>query len=144
MQASEIRFLRKIKGVTTFDKLCNIAIRESFNIESLLLRIERSQLRWFGHASKMPQERLPKQTLNAKVNGKKLIVQDGLIISRILVGTVWDVIQAKCCLSCWTEKCGGLIWSCFSATLKEKRMKKEENIGNLRQSKFTKSYIIAC
>ena len=40
MQASEMRFLRKIKGVTMLDKLRNTAVRESFNIESLLLRIE--------------------------------------------------------------------------------------------------------
>ena len=36
MKVSEMRFLGKIKGVTT---------RESLNIELLLLRIERSQLR---------------------------------------------------------------------------------------------------
>ena len=54
-----------------FDKVCNSAIQESLNIESLLLRIEKFQLSWFGHANRMPQERLPKQTLFAEVNGKK-------------------------------------------------------------------------
>ena len=63
MQASKTRFLRKIKVAIMFDKLRNTAIRESLKIESLLLRIERSPLRWFAHASRMPQERLPKQTL---------------------------------------------------------------------------------
>ena len=58
MQASEMRFLQKIKGVITmFDKLRNNAILESFNIKSLLLRIERSQLRWFGYVRRMPKER---------------------------------------------------------------------------------------
>ena len=71
MQASEKRFLRKIKGVTVFDKHRNIAIRESLDIESLLLRIERSQLRRFGHVSRMPHELLPKQALYAKVSGKR-------------------------------------------------------------------------
>ena len=73
MQGSEMRFLRKIKGVTILDKYRNIAICESFNIDSLPLRIKRSQLRWFGHVSRIPHERLPKQTLNAKVNGKRPI-----------------------------------------------------------------------
>ena len=41
------------------------------NIDPLLLRIETSQLRWFGHLSKMPQEKLLKQALLAKANGKK-------------------------------------------------------------------------
>ena len=58
-----------------FDKLCSTASRESFDIESLLLRIERPQLRWLGHVSRMSQERLPKQTLYVEVSGKKL---DGL------------------------------------------------------------------
>ena len=71
MHASAMTFLRKIKGVTMFDKHGNTAIRESFDIESLLLRIERSQLRWFGHVSRMPQGRLSKQTLYAKVSGKR-------------------------------------------------------------------------
>ena len=45
MQAFEMRFLRKIKCVAMFDKHRNTATRESIDIESLLLRIERSQLR---------------------------------------------------------------------------------------------------
>ena len=38
--------------------------------------------------------------------------QEGLIISRILVGTVWIFVQAKCGLYWWIEKCGCLISSC--------------------------------
>ena len=56
-------FLREIKGVTTFDESLITAVREFFNIELLLLLVERFQLRLFG-LSKMPQKRLPKQTLN--------------------------------------------------------------------------------
>jgi len=70
VQASEIRFLQRIKGVALFDKVCSSEIRKSLNIEPLLLRIERSQLRWFDHVDRMPQERLPKQVLFAKVKGK--------------------------------------------------------------------------
>ena len=81
-----------------FDKHCNTAIRESFDIASLLLRIERSQFRWFGHVSRMPHQRLPWQTLFAEVRRGQLDnhKQDGLIISRSLVGNVWDFIRAKC------------------------------------------------
>ena len=66
-----MRFLRRIEGVTLFNKVRSSEIRESLNIEPLLLRIERSQLRWFGHVSRMPQERLPKQALLAKANGRR-------------------------------------------------------------------------
>ena len=73
MQASEIRLLRKIEGITMFDKLHNSAIQESLNTESLFLRIKKSQLRWFGYASRMSRERLFKQTLYAEVNGKRRV-----------------------------------------------------------------------
>ena len=47
-------FLQKIKGGTMFKKHRNTAIRESLDVESLLFRIERYQLRWFGRVSRMP------------------------------------------------------------------------------------------
>ena len=71
LQASEMRFLRRIKGVTLFNKVRSSEIRKSLNIKPLLLRIERSQLKWFGHVSRMPQERLCKQALLAKANGRR-------------------------------------------------------------------------
>ena len=73
--ASEMRFLRRIEGVILFNfliiKVGGSETRKSLNIEPLLLRIERPQLRWFGHVSRMPQERLPKQALLAKANGRR-------------------------------------------------------------------------
>ena len=71
VQASEMRFLQRILGVTLFKKVYSSEVRKSLNIEPLLLGIERSQLRWFGHVSRMPQERLPKQALLAKANGRR-------------------------------------------------------------------------
>jgi len=44
MQASEMRFLRKIEAVTSFNKVRSSEIRKYLNIESLLLRIERYQV----------------------------------------------------------------------------------------------------
>ena len=69
VQASEMRFLRRIEGVTLFNKVRSSEIRKSLNIEPLLLRIERSPLRWPGYVNRMPQKRLPKQALLAKANG---------------------------------------------------------------------------
>ena len=51
----------------------NSEIRKSFNIQPLLLRIKKSQLGWFGHVSKMPQETLSKQALLAKANGRRSV-----------------------------------------------------------------------
>ena len=71
VQASEVRFLRRIEGVTQFNKVHSSETRKSLNIESLPLGIERSQFRWFGHVSRMLQERLPKQALLSKANGRR-------------------------------------------------------------------------
>ena len=73
VQASEMRFLRKIEGVPLFNKMRSPKIQKSLNIEPLLLRIERSQLRWF--VSRMPPERLAKQALLAKANGRRPVGQ---------------------------------------------------------------------
>jgi len=71
VQASEMRFLQRIGGVTLFNKVCSSKLRKSMIIESLLLRVERSQLRRFGRVSRMPRERLPNQALLAKVRREK-------------------------------------------------------------------------
>ena len=83
---------------TLFNKVRSSEIRKSLNIEPLLLRIERSQLRWFGHVSRMPQERLPKQALHAKAMGEDQsddLELDGPITLRILDGIAWDFTQVK-------------------------------------------------
>ena len=95
-----MRFLRRIEGATLFDKVRSSEIRKSLNIELLLSRIVRSQLRWFGHVSRMPQKRLPKQALIAKANGRRpdgraRITVDGPITLRTLDGIAWDFTQAK-------------------------------------------------
>ena len=71
VQASKLKFLRRIKGGTLFNKVRSSEIRKSLNIEPLLLWIERSQLRWFGHVSRMPQKRLSKQALLAKADWRR-------------------------------------------------------------------------
>ena len=59
VQAAEMGFLRRINGLTLLVKSADI--RESLNIESLLLRLERSQLRWYGHVTRMSQQRIAKK-----------------------------------------------------------------------------------
>ena len=66
VQASKMRFSQRIEGVTLFNKVRNFEIPKCLNIEPLRLRIERFQLRWFGHVSRMPQARLSKQALFSK------------------------------------------------------------------------------
>ena len=144
VQASEMRFLRKIEGVTLFNKVRSPEIRKSLNIQPLLLRIERSQLRWFGHVSRMPQERLPKQALLAKANWRRPVRRpktiDGPITLRILNGTAWDFAQAKWWRWWKTVRRGGLISSCCphnplgKAGNEERRSHKNSNARTKKRS----------
>ena len=78
----------------------------------------------YGHETWVMTERVQPQmqaseirTLYVEVRGKRPVgqhKQDGLNISRILVGMVWNFIQAKCNLCWWIERCGSLIWSYFA------------------------------
>ena len=114
VQASEMRFLQRIEGATLFNKVRSSETRKSLNIEPLLLRIERSQLRWFGHVSSIPQERLPQQALLAKANGRRPVGQPRTrwtITLRIFDGIAWDFAHAKWWRWWKTVRCGGSILS---------------------------------
>ena len=63
VQAVEMGFLRRSSGLTLLDKVKSADIRESLNIEALLLRLERSRLRWHGHETRMSQEITAKKLL---------------------------------------------------------------------------------
>ena len=63
VQAAEMRFLRRIAGVSRIDRIRNTVIREALNIEPLLLMVERQQLRWYGHVLRMPPERTARKVL---------------------------------------------------------------------------------
>uniref|UniRef100_A0A8D0CHB3 Reverse transcriptase domain-containing protein n=1 Tax=Scleropages formosus TaxID=113540 RepID=A0A8D0CHB3_SCLFO len=49
IQAAEMSFLRRVAGRTLRDRVRSSVTREELGVEPLLLRIERSQLRWLGH-----------------------------------------------------------------------------------------------
>uniref|UniRef100_A0A669EXX2 Reverse transcriptase domain-containing protein n=1 Tax=Oreochromis niloticus TaxID=8128 RepID=A0A669EXX2_ORENI len=58
IQAAEMSFLRRVAGLSLRDRVRSSAIREGLRVEPLLLHIERSQLRWFGHLTRMSPGRL--------------------------------------------------------------------------------------
>ena len=42
-------FLQQVRGLSLLDKVKTIDIRQSLNFETLLLRIERSDMRWYDY-----------------------------------------------------------------------------------------------
>jgi len=51
-------FLRRLSGLSLKDRVKSSVIREGLGVEPLLLRIERSQMRWLRHLVRMPPGRL--------------------------------------------------------------------------------------
>ncbi|TWW69733.1 hypothetical protein D4764_18G0005390 [Takifugu flavidus] len=53
------------------DRVRSSAIREELRVESLLLRVERSQMGWLGHLVRMPPGRLPGEVFRACPSGRR-------------------------------------------------------------------------
>ncbi|KAF7641622.1 hypothetical protein LDENG_00275920 [Lucifuga dentata] len=66
-----MRFFRRVSGLTLRDRVRSSDIQEGLGVELLLLRIERSQLRWFGHLIRMTPGRLPREVFQACPTGKR-------------------------------------------------------------------------
>ncbi len=64
-QVAEMDFLRRVAGVSLRDEVRSSVIREKLGAEPLLLCVERSQFRWFGHLVRMPPGRLPREVFRA-------------------------------------------------------------------------------
>ncbi|XP_048857101.1 uncharacterized protein LOC125724452 [Brienomyrus brachyistius] len=71
MQAAEMSFLRRVAGLSLRDGVRSSVIREGLRVEPLLLRIERSQMRWLGHLIRMPPGRLPGEVFRACPTGRR-------------------------------------------------------------------------
>ena len=71
VQATEMGFLRRNSGLTLLDKVKSADIRESLNIELMLLRLERPQLRWYGHVTRMSLKRTAKKLLCSTPIGRR-------------------------------------------------------------------------
>ena len=63
-------FLQKVKGLSLLEKVKSTDIRQSLNNKPLPLRREQSQLRWYGHVTRMFHERKTKQLMDALLSGK--------------------------------------------------------------------------
>jgi RPA family protein len=59
MQASEMKYLRKVIGKTRRYQMRNTRIRNELKQESVEGLMEKRTLRWYGHAVRMDLERKP-------------------------------------------------------------------------------------
>ena len=70
IQAVEMRYLRRVKGITKRDRIRNEIVRDELDVESILDFIERRQLSWWGHLQRMQDTRQVKEIWEAKQTQK--------------------------------------------------------------------------
>jgi len=70
-QAAKISFFRRLARLSLRDRVQSSDIRRELGVEPLLLCIERSQLRWFGHLIRMPPGRLPLEVFQTRPTGRR-------------------------------------------------------------------------
>jgi len=61
IQAVEMKYLRRVRGLTVIDKVRNRKIRDELDIEPISDFIEKRQLSWWGHLQRMDGSRKAKQ-----------------------------------------------------------------------------------
>ena len=65
--AAEMKYLRRVANKTRWDRERNSKIREDLKIqEAVTEKIERTQLRWYGHVKRMSQDRIVRRSVEAK------------------------------------------------------------------------------
>ncbi|CAM1303942.1 Uncharacterised protein r2_g1384 [Pycnogonum litorale] len=64
-------FLGRISGLTMLDRVRSSEIRETLQVEPLLLQIERSQLRYYGHVIRMSSDRIANRVLKTNPTGRR-------------------------------------------------------------------------
>jgi hypothetical protein len=60
-QATEMRFLRAVRGCTRQDHLKNEDIINELDVRPILQKVTNCRKSWKSHMKRMPDERVPKQ-----------------------------------------------------------------------------------
>jgi len=71
IQEAEMNFSPGMAGFSLRDRVRSSDIRRELGVVPLLLRVKRSQLRWFGHLISMPPRRLPFEVFWARPTGRR-------------------------------------------------------------------------
>jgi hypothetical protein len=69
IQATEMRYLRSVKGCTKLDHIKNEDIRKELDIDSTKKKNRKVQKKLIEHLDRMPDERIPKKILKYKPKG---------------------------------------------------------------------------
>lgn len=71
--STEMRFWRKIEGKTKLDRIRNTTYREQLKVKAVDEVVAERQLGWLGHTYRMGENRMVKQILEARPEGKNRV-----------------------------------------------------------------------
>ena len=71
LEKTEMRMLRRIKGVTVKDKMNSEDIRKELGVGSIKSKARESRLRWFGHVHRREQESNLRQVMDMEIPGRR-------------------------------------------------------------------------
>ena len=72
ISVAEMNWLRKIRGVSRLQHIRNEDIRKQLGMmETMVERVKKRRLQWFGHVSRMNNERLPYIALHTQLEGTR-------------------------------------------------------------------------
>ena len=70
LEKTEMRMLRRIKGVTVKDKMKSEDIRKELGVGSIKSKARESRLRWFGHVHRKDQESNLRHVMDMEIPGR--------------------------------------------------------------------------
>ena len=75
LEAAQMKFLRHLLGITKLDKEKNQCIREKTGAQntSIVKEIKQCQKKWLQHVQRMDRNRLPRQALKYRPEGRRNI-----------------------------------------------------------------------
>ena len=71
LETTEMRMLRRIRGVTLRDRMRSADIRRELRVEKITSKIRTARLRWFGHVKRMDQDTWVKRAMEMEVDGRR-------------------------------------------------------------------------
>lgn len=71
LTAMEMKVLRRIEGVTKWDRMRNEEIRQRLKQESIISKIEVKQLNWYAHIRRMKENTIVKKVYDARSGDKR-------------------------------------------------------------------------
>jgi len=71
LDATEMRFLRSVKGFTRLDKIRSEVIRKELKISGIQDVKSKYRQNWINHLERMDSTKLPKRALNYKPRGRR-------------------------------------------------------------------------